>query len=129
MFVDWLDQGRELAAALDAPFVSGETPHHERERLFREFADGDRRVLVISRVGDEGIDLPDAGLAVVASGLGGSRRQGAQRAGRTMRPAGNALVYVLATRGTVEEEFARRQMNHLAEKGVRVREADLASSS
>ena len=129
VFVDWLDQGRELAAALDAPFVSGETPHHERERLFREFADGDRRVLVISRVGDEGIDLPDAGLAVVASGLGGSRRQGAQRAGRTMRPAGNALVYVLATRGTVEEEFARRQMNHLAEKGVRVREADLGSSS
>jgi DNA excision repair protein ERCC-3 len=128
VFVDWLDQGETMAAALDVPFISGETPHHERERLFREFRDGDRRTIVISRVGDEGIDLPDAELAVVASGLGGSRRQGAQRAGRTMRPAGSALVYVLATRGTVEEEFAQRQMRHLAEKGVRVREADLGGS-
>jgi DNA excision repair protein ERCC-3 len=128
VFVDWLDQGETMADALSVPFISGETPHHERERLFREFRDGERRTLVISRVGDEGIDLPDAELAVVASGLGGSRRQGAQRAGRTMRPAGSALVYVLATRGTVEEEFAQRQMRHLAEKGVRVREADLGST-
>jgi DNA excision repair protein ERCC-3 len=125
VFVDWLDQGRSLADELDAPFVSGETPHRERERHFSALREGDERVLVVSRVGDEGIDLPNAGLAIVASGLGGSRRQGAQRAGRTMRPAGSALVYVLATRGTVEEEFARRQMRHLAEKGVHVRESDL----
>ncbi|WP_248895439.1 DEAD/DEAH box helicase [Haloplanus halobius] len=122
VFVDWLDQGREIADAIDAPFVSGETPHHERDRLFAEFRDGERRTLVVSRVGDEGIDLPNAELAIVASGLGGSRRQGAQRAGRTMRPAGSATVYVLATRGTSEEEFAQRQMRHLAEKGIRVTE-------
>ena len=122
VFVEWLDHGREIADALDAPFVSGETPHHERDRLFREFRDGERRTLVVSRVGDEGIDLPNAELAVVASGLGGSRRQGAQRAGRTMRPAGSATVYVLATRGTSEEDFAQRQMRHLAEKGIRVTE-------
>jgi DNA excision repair protein ERCC-3 len=122
VFVEWLDQGRSVSAAIDAPFVSGETPHHERDRLFREFRDGERRTLVVSRVGDEGIDLPNAELAVVASGLGGSRRQGAQRAGRTMRPAGSATVYVLATRGTNEEEFAQRQMRHLAEKGIRVTE-------
>ena len=122
VFVDYLDQGESLADALDAPFVSGETPHGERERLFQEFRDGDRRTLVVSRVGDEGIDLPNAELAVVASGLGGSRRQGAQRAGRTMRPAGSALVHVLATRGTSEEDFAARQMRHLAEKGIRVSE-------
>jgi len=122
VFVDYLDQGREIAAALDAAFISGETPHHRREKLFQEFRDGSRRTLVVSRVGDEGIDLPNAGLAVVASGLGGSRRQGTQRAGRTMRPAGRALVYVLATRGTREEEFVRRQMRYLAGKGVRVRE-------
>ncbi|MFC6825308.1 DEAD/DEAH box helicase [Halopelagius fulvigenes] len=125
VFVDWLDQGERLAAELDAPFVSGEMPHYRRERLFEDFREGDLRTLVISRVGDEGIDLPNAELAVVASGLGGSRRQGAQRAGRTMRPAGSALVYVLATRGTSEEDFAQRQMRHLAEKGVRVRENDL----
>ncbi|MFB6152160.1 MAG: DEAD/DEAH box helicase [Haloarculaceae archaeon] len=122
VFVDYLDQGRDVAAALDVPFVSGETPHGRRERLFQQFRDGALRTLVVSRVGDEGIDLPDAQVAVVASGLGGSRRQGTQRAGRTMRPAGRARVYVLATRGTREEEFARRQMRHLAGKGVQVRE-------
>lgn len=73
-------------------------------------------------MGDEGIDLPTADLAIVASGLGGSRRQGTQRAGRTMRPAGGALVYVLATRGTREEDFARRQLQHLGRKGMTVRE-------
>ena len=122
VFVDYLDQGEAIAEELDAPFVSGETPHHRRERLFESFRTGDRDALVVSRVGDEGIDLPNAELAVVASGLGGSRRQGAQRAGRTMRPVGRAEVVVLATHGTREEEFARKQMRHLAEKGVRVHE-------
>mgnify|MGYP000041245335 CR=1 FL=1 len=122
VFVDYLDQGEALAAALGVPFVSGETRHHVRQRLFEEFRQGAHDTLVVSRIADEGIDLPNAGLAIVASGLGGSRRQGAQRAGRTMRPAGSALVYVLATRGTSEEDFAQRQMNHLAEKGVRVHE-------
>ncbi|WP_058365742.1 DEAD/DEAH box helicase [Haloparvum sedimenti] len=125
VFVEYLDQGENLAAALDVPFISGETRHGERNRLFERFREGDLDTLVVSRVGDEGIDLPDAELAVVASGLGGSRRQGAQRAGRTMRPTGSALVYVLATRGSSEEEFAQRQMRHLAQKGVRVRETNL----
>lgn len=124
IFVDYLDQGREFAAALDVPFISGETPHHRREKLFDRFREGSISTLVVSRVGDEGIDLPNAELAVVASGLGGSRRQGAQRAGRTMRPTGRARMYVLATRGTREEEFARRRTRHLAEKGVRVTERD-----
>jgi DNA excision repair protein ERCC-3 len=127
IFVDWLKQGNDIAETLGLPFVSGETPHHERRRLFREFREGDRRTLIVSRVGDEGIDLPSAELAIVASGLGGSRRQGAQRAGRTMRPTGSALVYVLATRGTSEENFAERQTRHLSEKGVRVRERTVAA--
>lgn len=126
IFVDWLNQGHDIAETLGLPFISGETPHADRRRLFREFRDGDRRTLVVSRVGDEGIDLPSAELAIVASGLGGSRRQGAQRAGRTMRPTGSALVYVLATRGTSEENFAERQTRHLSEKGVRVRERTVA---
>jgi DNA excision repair protein ERCC-3 len=123
VFVDYIEQGEDLAAALDVPFLSGETPHARREKLFDEFRSGERETLVVSRVGDEGLDLPDAELAVVASGLGGSRRQGAQRAGRTMRPVGEAVVYVLATRGTEEEDFVRKQMRHLAAKGIRVTES------
>lgn len=139
VFIEFLDQGEAIADALGVPFISGETPHRERAELFRRFREeggGDRKqagsdgddldTLVVSRVGDEGIDLPNAEVAIVASGLGGSRRQGSQRAGRTMRPAGSALVYVLATRGSSEEEFAQRQMRHLARKGVRVRETNVA---
>ncbi|MFC7203355.1 DEAD/DEAH box helicase [Haloferax namakaokahaiae] len=122
IFVDYLDQGDELSEALDVPFISGETRHSRRESYFESFRTGTLDTLIISRIGDEGIDLPNAELAIVASGLGGSRRQGSQRAGRTMRPAGSALVYVLATRGTSEEDFAQRQMQHLAGKGIRVRE-------
>jgi DNA excision repair protein ERCC-3 len=124
VFVEFIEQGERLAEALSVPFVSGETPHARRRQLFREFRQGSRDVLVVSRVGDEGIDLPNAELAIAASGLGGSRRQGAQRAGRTMRPVGRARMYVLATRGSREEDFARQRMRHLAGKGVRVREAD-----
>jgi DNA excision repair protein ERCC-3 len=125
IFVDWLEQGREYEEALSVPFLSGETRYARRERLLSEFRHGARDTLIVSRVGDEGIDLPDASLAIVASGLGGSRRQGAQRAGRTMRPVGGARMYVLATRGTEEEEFARRQVRHLQSKGIHVMEADV----
>lgn len=126
VFVEYLEQGREFADALSVPFISGEMPHHEREKRFEQFRNGTLSTLVVSRVGDEGIDLPSAELAIVVSGLGGSRRQGAQRAGRTMRPSGRARMYVLATRGTREEEFARRRTQYLAEKGVRVTERDSA---
>jgi DNA excision repair protein ERCC-3 len=125
VFCEYLDHGEALGEALSAPFVNGSMAHHRRQALFAEFRDGHRDTLVISRVGDEGIDLPNAELAIVASGLGGSRRQGTQRAGRTMRPAGTATMHVLATRGTTEEEFAQRQMHHLAAKGVRVRETNV----
>ncbi|MFW6321865.1 MAG: DEAD/DEAH box helicase [Halohasta sp.] len=126
IFVDYLDQGAEIAEALDVPFISGETPHYERQRQFEAFRNGELRTMVVSRIADEGIDLPNAELAIVASGLGGSRRQGTQRAGRTMRPVGSAVMYVLATRGTREEDFAQRQMRHLAGKGVRIRETNVS---
>jgi len=124
VFVDYLDQGEAIAEALEVPFVSGETRHARRAALFGELKRGERDLLVVSRVADEGIDLPDVETAVVASGLGGSRRQGTQRAGRTMRPMGKARMYVLATRGTEEEEFARQRTRHLASKGIRVRESE-----
>ena len=125
VFVEYLDQGEALADALDVPFISGEMPHHRREKLFDRFHNGEIGTLIVSRVGDEGIDLPSAELAIVASGLGGSRRQGTQRAGRTMRPTGRARMYVLATQGTREEEFARRRMRYLAGKGVQVTERNV----
>uniref|UniRef100_UPI00403FAF85 DEAD/DEAH box helicase n=1 Tax=Haladaptatus sp. DJG-WS-42 TaxID=3120516 RepID=UPI00403FAF85 len=124
IFVEYLDQGKQLSEELNIPFVSGETPHAERRRLFSQFNTGPRDALIVSRIGDEGIDLPEASVAIAASGLGGSRRQGAQRAGRTMRPMGNSRMYVLATRGTAEEDFARQRMRHLAAKGVRIVEAE-----
>jgi DNA excision repair protein ERCC-3 len=124
VFVEFLEQGEAIAEALGVPFVSGETPHARRGRLFDRFRAGPLDTIVVSRVGDEGIDLPDAEVAIAASGLGGSRRQGAQRAGRTMRPMGKARMYVLATRGTREEDFARQRTQHLAARGVRVREAE-----
>ncbi|MFB6205471.1 MAG: DEAD/DEAH box helicase [Haloglomus sp.] len=124
IFVEYIEQGNALAEELGLPFVSGETPHARRRKLFEEFRTGPRDALIVSRVGDEGLDLPGAEVAIAASGLGGSRRQGAQRAGRTMRPVGKARMYVLATRGTKEEEFARQRTRHLAAKGVRVRERD-----
>ena len=124
VFVEYIDQGDAIAEALNVPFISGETPHSRRSRLFDRFKSGAVDTIVVSRVGDEGIDLPDAEVAIAASGLGGSRRQGAQRAGRTMRPVGKARMYVLATRGTEEEDFARKRTKHLAARGVRVRETE-----
>ena len=128
VFVEYLDQGQQYADALSVPFISGEMPHARREQYFEQFRNGTLSTLVVSRVGDEGIDLPSAELAIVASGLGGSRRQGTQRAGRTMRPSGRAQMYILATQGTREEDFARRRMRHLAEKGVRVTEQTVDSA-
>ena len=127
VFVEFIDQGDAIAESLGVPFISGETPHARRSRLFDRVRSGALDTVVVSRVGDEGIDLPDAEVAVAASGLGGSRRQGAQRAGRTMRPVGKARMYVLATRGTREEEFARQRTQHLAARGVRVREGEPAA--
>jgi DNA excision repair protein ERCC-3 len=127
VFVEYIAHGEAIAEALGVPFISGETPHARRSRLFDRFRAGDLDAVVVSRVGDEGIDLPDAELAVDASGLGGSRRQGAQRAGRTMRPVGKSRLYVLATRGSREEDFARQRTRHLAARGVRVREGEPAA--
>ncbi len=124
IFVEYLEQGDTIAEELTVPFISGETPHARRSRLFDRFRSGELDTIVVSRVGDEGIDLPDTELAIAASGLGGSRRQGTQRAGRTMRPVGKSRMYVLATRGTREEDFARKRTKHLAARGVRVRETE-----
>jgi DNA excision repair protein ERCC-3 len=80
--------------------------------------------LIISRVGDEGIDLPDAEVAILASTMGSSRSQTGQRAGRTMRPFGDSQVYVLLTKGSGEEEWGRESTQYLAEKGIDITKRD-----
>ena len=120
IFVDWIKQGKELAEALDLPFIYGDTRHDRREELYQEFRDGDKRALIISRVGDEGIDLPDAEVAILTSTMGSSRSQTGQRAGRTMRPMGDSQVYVLLTKGSGEEDWGRESTQYLAEKGIEI---------
>jgi DNA excision repair protein ERCC-3 len=126
IFVDWIKQGKDLAEDLDLPFVYGETEHSERERLYDMFRDGSIDTLIVSRVGDEGIDLPDAEVAILASTMGSSRSQTGQRAGRTMRPLGDAKVYIILTKGSGEEDWGRESTQYLAEKGVDVTKTNLS---
>jgi len=126
IFVDWIKQGKDLAEDLDLPFVFGDTGHTERERIYDAFRDGDIDVLIVSRVGDEGIDLPNAEVAILASTMGSSRSQTGQRAGRTMRPLGDATVYIILTKGSGEEDWGRESTQYLAEKGANVKKTKLS---
>lgn len=125
VFVDWIEQGEQLSSELSVPFICGETSHDERERRYEEFRNGDIDVLIVSRIGDEGIDLPDAEVAILASTRGSSRAQTGQRAGRTMRPYGESQVYILLTKGSGEEDWGRESTQYLAEKGIDVTKTDL----
>lgn len=122
IFVQWVEHGREVARELKLPFVYGETPHREREAIYEQFKSGKLSALVISRVGNQGIDIPDADLAIMVSWHGGSRQEGTQRTGRIMRPKETAKAIYLVTQGTSEEDFARRQVQLLRQQGVPVRE-------
>ncbi|KAA6434914.1 DEAD/DEAH box helicase [Agrococcus sediminis] len=115
----YLDQLDELAAALGAPLITGETPVSEREQLFQAFRDGSERVLVVSKVANFSVDLPDASLAVQVSGSFGSRQEEAQRLGRLLRPKGGrtASFYTVVARDTVDQEFALGRQRFLAEQG------------
>lgn len=124
IFVDWIRQGKELASKLDLPFVYGETNHDDREEMYERFRAGEIDALIVSRVGDEGIDLPDAEVAILASTMGSSRSQTGQRAGRTMRPLGDATVYIILTKGSGEEDWGRESTQYLAEKGIDVTKTD-----
>jgi DNA excision repair protein ERCC-3 len=124
VFVDYIEQGEALADSLGVSFISGETPHDTREELYDDFRDGWRSTLVISRVGDEGIDLPDAGVAILASTMGSSNAQTGQRAGRTMRPDSDSKTYVLLTKGSGEADWGRESTRFLAEQGADVTKVD-----
>lgn len=105
---------------LDAPVVTGETPHAQRERAYADFRSGRIRRLVLSRVGNFAIDLPEANVLIQLSGTMGSRQEEAQRLGRVLRPKpGGATFYTLVTRDTVEQENALHRQLFLTEQGYR----------
>jgi len=118
----YLDQLRELSRQLDAPLITGETRQAERDRLFAAYRTGEVQTLVISRVGNFSVDLPDARVAIQVSGSWGSRQEEAQRLGRVLRPKGDdnrAWFYTVVTRESVEQTFAERRQRFLTEQGYR----------
>jgi DNA excision repair protein ERCC-3 len=116
----YIDQLDELAASLDAAEITGATPVDERERLYQAFRDGRIDVLVVSKVANFSVDLPDATVAIQVSGSFGSRQEEAQRLGRLLRPNKDgvpASFYTLVTRDTVDQDFAQNRQRFLAEQG------------
>lgn len=116
----YLDQLDELGEELDAPVIKGSTKNREREELFDKFRKGELRTLVVSKVANFSIDLPEASVAVQVSGTFGSRQEEAQRLGRLLRPKGDgrqAHFYSVVSRDTLDTEYAAHRQRFLAEQG------------
>ena len=116
----YLDQLDDLSADLDAPLIQGSTTNRERERLFDAFRKGEVRTLVVSKVANFSIDLPEAAVAVQVSGTFGSRQEEAQRLGRVLRPKADrrqAHFYTVVSRDTLDAEYAAHRQRFLAEQG------------
>ncbi len=118
----YLDQLDRLALALDAPLITGKTPQKDRERLYAQFRTGEVKRLVVSKVANFSIDLPDANVAIQVSGTFGSRQEEAQRLGRILRPKSDGSIahfYSLVSRDTNDQEFAVHRQLFLTEQGYR----------
>ncbi len=116
----YLTQLEDLSRDLKAPILTGSTPHHERERLFKDFRTGKLRRLIVSKVANFAIDLPDANVAIQVSGSFGSRQEEAQRLGRILRPKDKpAMFYTVVTADSKEQEFAMKRQLFLTEQGYR----------
>lgn len=116
----YLDQIEEVSQALGLPKLTGETSVAEREDLFAKFRRGDLTTLVVSKVANFSVDLPEASVAIQISGAFGSRQEEAQRLGRLLRPKADgrtAAFYTLVSRDTVEQDFAQNRQRFLAEQG------------
>ena len=114
----YLQQLDEIVKELGCPIITGKTPTVERDRIYNDFREGKIRVLVVSKVANFAIDLPDASLAIQVSGTFGSRQEEAQRLGRILRPKEiKSRFFTLITRNTVEEEFGSNRQKFLAEQG------------
>ncbi|NUS56616.1 MAG: DEAD/DEAH box helicase, partial [Streptomycetaceae bacterium] len=123
----YIDQLDELGETLNAPVIKGETRNTERERLFEAFRQGEISVLVVSKVANFSIDLPEAAVAIQVSGSFGSRQEEAQRLGRVLRPKADgraARFYSVVARDTIDQEFAAHRQRFLAEQGYAYRIVD-----
>ena len=120
----YVEQLELLARRLGAPLIDGRTPQSQRDALYARFRRGDDRVLVLSKVGNFSVDLPDANVAIQVSGTWGSRQEEAQRLGRILRPKpgdNRAHFYTIVTRDTVEQQFGEKRQLFLAEQGYAYR--------
>jgi len=118
----YLDQLDEIASLLQAPLINGKTPVREREKLYKKFRAGEEKVLVVSKVANFSIDLPDASVAIEISGTFGSRQEEAQRLGRILRPKADGAMahfYTIITRETVDQTFAANRQRFLTEQGYK----------
>ena len=116
----YIDQLDDLSEVLGAPLIKGETPIKEREVLFNQFRTGEIKCLVVSKVANFSIDLPDATIAIQVSGAFGSRQEEAQRLGRILRPKSDgrgAKFYSVISRDTIDQDFAQNRQRFLAEQG------------
>ena len=119
MFLDQLD---EVATLIQAPLINGQTPVREREKLYEQFRTGQVKILVVSKVANFSIDLPDASVAIEISGTFGSRQEEAQRLGRILRPKSDGAIahfYTVVTRETVDQTFAANRQRFLTEQGYK----------
>ena len=123
----YISQLDELSEKLGVPVIKGETPVKEREELFAAFRTGEIKCLVVSKVANFSIDLPDATIAIQVSGAFGSRQEEAQRLGRILRPkldGRSARFYSVVSRDTVDQDFAQNRQRFLAEQGYSYRIID-----
>ena len=122
----YIEQLRTFAKALDAPLITGQTSNERREKLYQQFRSGEIRLLIVSKVANFSIDLPDANVLIQISGSFGSRQEEAQRLGRILRPKeGFAYFYSIVSRDTCEQEFAMKRQRFLTEQGYQYDIRDL----
>ena len=116
----YISQLEEYKKILGFPMITGSTPLYEREDLYRKFKNGEIKHLIVSKVANFSIDLPDANVAIQISGTFGSRQEEAQRLGRVLRPKKNdnfAYFYTIITSNSVEEKFSHNRQLFLTEQG------------
>jgi len=114
----YLDGAYQIGKRFTIPVISGEMPINERHKYYEAFRKGELKRLVLTSVGEEGVDLPEANVAIEVAGLYGSRMKTSQRFGRILRPKeGEAIFYEVVSRGTVEQDFAERRLEFLLGKG------------
>ena len=114
----YIEQLKQIAGHFNLPIITGSTANPKREALYQAFKEGENRILVVSKVANFAIDLPDASVAIQVSGSFGSRSEEAQRLGRILRPKNrSSFFYTVVTRYSNEEEFAANRQKFLAEQG------------